>query len=340
LVAKSAIALADDLLFTSVSGSVGRSLVISNRFGRRTPAALHASSAWAWLWPFLVAIVILGTAGVVAVLQYPQFGSAGAAAFAIGTTLGTLALAVVAIFVRRSIEQLLRQTDAERAKLLASERAANAQEEQASRIKADVATLSHELRTPLNAILGWVGVLRHDRRSETIAKAIDVVDRNCHRLTEMIDDVLSVGQHTNGTEPPADVFPGLLSSVNVLVLDDEPDGREVLKRLLEDAGASVHSAACAEDAIDELQHGYVPDLIVSDISMPGQDGYAFMRRVRQMDAPVRNVPAAALTALARVEDRRRALLAGYQTHLAKPVDPAELVATVASLTGRTGRIVA
>jgi len=139
---------------------------------------------------------------------------------------------------------------------------------------------------------------------------------------------------------PPDSYSRLLSSVNVLVLDDEKDGREIVQRLLEGAGASVHSAASAEDAIDELEHGYVPDLILSDIGMPGQDGYEFMRRVRQMDAPVSTVPAAALTALARVEDRKRALLAGYQTHLAKPVDPVELVATVASLTGRTGRSVA
>ena len=68
-----------------------------------------------------------------------------------------------------------------------------------------------------------------------------------------------------------------------------------------------------------------------------QDGYDFMKRVRQMQAPMSSVPAAALTALARVADRRRALLAGFQTHLTKPVDPAELVATVASLAGRTGK---
>ena len=83
--------------------------------------------------------------------------------------------------------------------------------------------------------------------------------------------------------------------------------------------------------------GFVPDIIVSDIGMPDQDGYDFMQRVRSMDGAVAAVPAAALTALARVEDRKRALMAGYQTHLAKPVDPAELVAMVASLTGRTGR---
>ena len=81
----------------------------------------------------------------------------------------------------------------------------------------------------------------------------------------------------------------------------------------------------------------MPDIILSDIGMPDQDGYDFMRRVRSREGAVAEVPAAALTALARVEDRKRALMAGYQTPLAKPVDPSELVAMVASLTGRTGR---
>ena len=81
----------------------------------------------------------------------------------------------------------------------------------------------------------------------------------------------------------------------------------------------------------------MPDIILSDIGMPDQDGYDFMRQVRGLEGALAEVPAAALTALARVEDRKRALMAGYQTHLAKPVDPSELVAMVASLTGRTGR---
>jgi CheY-like chemotaxis protein len=118
---------------------------------------------------------------------------------------------------------------------------------------------------------------------------------------------------------------------------NEPDAREVVQRLLEDAGARVKTAATASDAMVTLEQGFLPDIIVSDIGMPDQDGYDFMKRVRRMDGAVAGVPAAALTALARVEDRKRALMAGYQTHLAKPVDPAELVAVVASLTGRTGR---
>jgi CheY-like chemotaxis protein len=81
-----------------------------------------------------------------------------------------------------------------------------------------------------------------------------------------------------------------------------------------------------------------PDVLVADIGMPDEDGYSFIRTVRSLtDERSRSIPAAAVTALARPEDRRRALLAGFQTHVAKPVDVAELVAVVASLAGRTGR---
>jgi CheY-like chemotaxis protein len=136
-----------------------------------------------------------------------------------------------------------------------------------------------------------------------------------------------------------DRMEGLLDGLDILVLDDEADARDVVQRLLEDAGANVTTAATAGDAIALLNRGLTPDIILSDIGMPELDGYDFMRRVRGMNGAIAEVPAAALTALARVEDRKRALMAGYQTHLAKPVDPAELVAMVASLTGRTGRAV-
>jgi CheY-like chemotaxis protein len=130
---------------------------------------------------------------------------------------------------------------------------------------------------------------------------------------------------------------GILDGVTVLVVDDEADARDIVQRLLEDAGASVMTTGTADEALSCLANGVVPDVIVSDIGMPRQDGYEFMHRVRSLDGPMRSVPAAALTALARLEDRKRALMAGYQSHLAKPVDPTELVAMVASLTGRTGR---
>ena len=399
-----------------------------------------------------------------------------------------------------------RLADEERQVLLASERAARSEAERAARIKDDfVSTLSHELRTPLNAIVGWVGVLRQDQHPETLAKAIDVIDRNSRRQSQMIDDLLDMGRilsgkmrievqrvelatvideailsaqpsaeakgvrllttlgsaaivrgdpgrlqqvvwnlvsnaikftprggqvqvtlhkvnsHVHvqvsdtGTGIAADLVPQIfdrfrqadasttrrhgglglglsivkslvelhggsvdaardgehcgatftvrlplalasspsgsgvkvpgaplpnaasLTGLRVLVLDDEEDARDVVTRLLEDAGADVIAAGSAGDAERMLAEGLVPHVVVSDIGMPDRDGYAFIQALRNMPPPLGTVPAAALTALARLEDRKRALLSGFQTHLAKPVDPAELVATVASLAGRTGR---
>jgi len=403
-----------------------------------------------------------------------------------------------------------KRAEQERSQLLASERAARSEAERAARMKDDfVSTLSHELRTPLNAILGWIGVLRQQQTPETLAKAIDVIDRNSRRQSQMVDDLLDMSRIMSGklrldvqrldlasvieeaiasSQPAADAkgirliktlgsaaivqgdsgrlqqivwnlvsnaikftprggmvqvtlrkvnshvhvqvsdsgqgiaadvllqifqrfrqgdssstrrhgglglglaivknlvemhggsvdaasegegmgslftvrvplamtgvaiespdvhlnlppatFANLLENLKVLVLDDEDDARDVVQRLLEDAGARVRTAANAAEAMAILENRFEPDIIVSDIGMPDQDGYEFMQRVRRMAGAIAGVPAAALTALARVEDRKRALMAGYQTHLAKPVDPAELVAMVASLAGRTGRPVA
>ena len=410
------------------------------------------------------------------------------------------------VTVSRDISEQKR-AEQERALLLASERAARSEAERAARMKDDfVSTLSHELRTPLNAILGWIGVLKQHQSPDTVAKAIEVIDRNSRRQSQMVDDLLDMSRIMSGklrldvqrldvasvieetvasAQPAADakgvrvvkvlgsaaivqgdagrlqqvvwnlvsnaikftprgglvqvtlrkvsshihiqvsdsgqgirsdllphvfqrfrqgdasatrhhgglglglaivknlvemhggsveaasegeglgsVFtvrlplalaaalpestgdgpepeqrpPGdLLDGLQVLVVDDEADARDVVQRLLEDAGARVKTAETAGQALAILDRGLAPDIILSDIGMPDQDGYDFMRRVRSMDSAVAEVPAAALTALARVEDRKRALMAGYQTHLAKPVDPSELVAMVASLTRRTGR---
>jgi signal transduction histidine kinase/CheY-like chemotaxis protein len=128
-----------------------------------------------------------------------------------------------------------------------------------------------------------------------------------------------------------------LAGVRVLVIDDEADARDLSRRILEGSGASVQTAASVAEALELLSRSPV-DLLVCDIGMPDEDGYAFIRKVRQAPggagAPGR-LPAVALTAFARVEDRTRALLSGFQAHIAKPTDPAELLATAASLTGRT-----
>ena len=127
---------------------------------------------------------------------------------------------------------------------------------------------------------------------------------------------------------------GALAGVSVLVVDDELDARQLLRRVLVDSHADVALAASAAEAL-ELVERLRPDVIVSDIGMPETDGYDLIRRVRAVYT-ARQVPAVALTAFARTEDRKRALLAGFQTHVVKPVDPAELTAAVASLACRTG----
>ena len=123
-----------------------------------------------------------------------------------------------------------------------------------------------------------------------------------------------------------------LKAVKVLVVDDEPDAQGLIKRVLEGCGAQVITAGSASEAIEHMQ-AHSPDVIVSDIGMPKQDGYELLRMARQIGI---QAPAVALTAFARAEDRLRTLRAGYQNHLAKPVEPAELIATVASAVGRLG----
>jgi PAS domain S-box-containing protein len=129
-----------------------------------------------------------------------------------------------------------------------------------------------------------------------------------------------------------------LTGIKVLVVDDEPDARNLIKRVLEECRAQVLSAGSADEAI-LLVEKERPDVLVSDIGMPDMDGYELLRRVRAL-GPSRGgrVPAIALTAFARSEDRTRALRAGFLIHVAKPVEPSELVASVASVTGRTGEL--
>jgi PAS domain S-box-containing protein len=129
--------------------------------------------------------------------------------------------------------------------------------------------------------------------------------------------------------------PKALAGLRILVVDDEADARNLVRRVLEERGAEVLAASSAREAIEFLKT-FQPNMLVSDVGMPTEDGYDLLRQVR-IRFSAAELPAAALTAFARSDDRKRALLAGFQTHVAKPVDPSELVAVVASLTGRTGK---
>lgn len=154
---------------------------------------------------------------------------------------------------------------------------------------------------------------------------------------------LPIQQAPERTEGEADQSRSLVAGslpvpVRVLVVDDDGDSRELLRTLLSGAGARVTVAASAEDAIEHCTV-QAPDVVISDIGMPEQDGFAFLEELRRLEESRRlpPVPAIAVTAYARAEDRRRALDAGFQEHLGKPVDPAALVQAVLRAIDRSDR---
>ena len=138
-----------------------------------------------------------------------------------------------------------------------------------------------------------------------------------------------------GGQLPFENLPAL-NGVRVLVVDDEADSRAFLTAVLEECGAEVMAVGSAVEAIATLKN-LKPDILLSDIGMPEEDGYALIRKVRALSPEEGGqIPAAALTAYARAEDRTRSLLCGFQIHLPKPIEPAELAAVVANLANRTG----
>jgi len=148
------------------------------------------------------------------------------------------------------------------------------------------------------------GVVTHDRRGRLLA-----------------------GGETVGTS--------LLHTIRILVVEDERDTLDFLTQLLEGQGAIVLSASTAREGL-LIVRAESPDVLISDIGLPEMDGYDFIQHVRRETVPSHGIPAIALTAYARTEDRMRALRAGFQAHMAKPVEPAELIATVASFVELTG----
>jgi CheY-like chemotaxis protein len=119
------------------------------------------------------------------------------------------------------------------------------------------------------------------------------------------------------------------------VVDDEPDARRLVVKVLREAGAVVTVASSAAEAIEALEKSN-PEVLVSDLGMPDEDGYDLIREIRARGHHARDLPAVALSAYAHKNDRRQALLAGFQMHISKPADPHDLTAAIASLAGRTG----
>ncbi len=166
-------------------------------------------------------------------------------------------------------------------------------------------------------------------------------------FTLVVPRVAPRGETESVKPAPADFVPGRsdfavarsavrartdLSGLRVLVVDDEPDTLDLLKRVLSDSRAQVAAAPSVEAALATLA-GFEPHVLISDVSMPGRDGYELIRAVRTMSSS-EQLPAAALTAYTGADDADRAREAGFQVHLSKPVEPEQLVRVVAHLAGR------
>jgi CheY-like chemotaxis protein len=121
-----------------------------------------------------------------------------------------------------------------------------------------------------------------------------------------------------------------LEDVRVLLVDDDPDTLQILSVMLEESKASVQVASSVGEALEVLEW-YTPDVLVSDLAMPGEDGYSLISKLRQTENGNGHIPAVALTSYVRIEERTRALAAGFNMFVPKPVQPNELISAIATL---------
>ena len=134
-------------------------------------------------------------------------------------------------------------------------------------------------------------------------------------------------------QEPETIDAHLLTGLRVLVVDEESDAREVVSRALTECGARTAAVGSAREALEVLED-FKPDVLLSDLRMPDEDGYTLIRRIRALDSGAGALPAIALTGLAHPEDRRRALTAGYQSFVPKPVEVDELAAVIRRVSGK------
>src|SRR5262245_21515156 len=180
-----------------------------------------------------------------------------------------------------------------------------------------------------------LALVRHlvDLHGGRVRAASDGPGRGATFVVELPIAIFTASQQQTQT---AEAGTPPLHSVRVLLVDDDADGLDLTTVMLTNSGAQVKTAVSVAAAMGILD-SWPADVLVSDIEMPGEDGYELVRRIRARERGTRTrLPALALTAYGRPEDRRRTLAAGFNLHLAKPIDPSELVLAVANLAGRTG----
>jgi signal transduction histidine kinase/CheY-like chemotaxis protein len=175
-----------------------------------------------------------------------------------------------------------------------------------------------------------LGIVRHLVEAHGGTVSAQSAGPNLGATFEVILPCQKAHGYATPVSPPSDAAP-LLRGISVLVVDDDPSALDFAKSCLEQYGAVVTTAASVREARERLAR-QPPDVLLSDLRMPVEDGIQLIREVRELDSRRgTRTPAAALTALARTEDRHRALSAGYQMHVAKPIDPFELAVTVEQL---------
>jgi signal transduction histidine kinase/ActR/RegA family two-component response regulator len=173
-------------------------------------------------------------------------------------------------------------------------------------------------------------------RSEGIGRGAEFVLRL--PVSPLISSTLGIAKvPATSLARPSFARPEILAGLTILVVDDEEDARDLLRAVIESCDAKVHTASSVREALAAFSTEHV-DLLVSDIGMPDEDGYALIRAVRGLPTAAKaSVPAIALTAYTQLEDRQRALLAGFNLHMTKPVEPAELLTALADLSTHVPR---
>jgi CheY-like chemotaxis protein len=248
-------------------------------------------------------------------------------------------------------EQQLHVALDERATALARAEEERRVAEEASQLKDEfLATASHELRTPLNAIVGWVHVLQSAAVTDVVQHryAVAVIDRNAKALARVIDEQLSAmdgvtttarsgaagrGTHfaegrLRATASNGEGTDAVFQQLHVLVAEDDADSAAAVTAILRQHGCETQTAGTAAECL-RITGEWPTDVLVCDIGLPDDDGYGLLKRLRNQPQGA-NIPAIALTAYARPDDRARALAAGFRAHLSKPLDPASLLREISS----------
>ena len=177
-----------------------------------------------------------------------------------------------------------------------------------------------------------LAIVRHlvELHGGRVEVSSDGIDRGTTFTVKLPVRVIRDGSLKTEEDPPGEELPEL-SGIRILLVDDESEARDLVSLVLTEYGATVEAVDSVQEAVVKLRR-FSPHVIVSDIAMPGEDGYALMRRLREIGPELgREVPTLALTGYGRPEDRARILASGFQRYVQKPVDPLELARAVAAL---------